>query len=61
MIPKKIQKKLAEVAPSILFQVEWELDPYYKWNGDGPDPRNKGQFPHDVTVSASVIVNSRMM
>lgn len=60
-IPKKIKQKLTEVVPSIAFKVEWEIDPYFKWDGDGPDPRNKGQFPHDVTVTASAIVNGEIV
>jgi len=60
-IPDKIKKKLAEVAPSIHFRIEWEVDPYYKWDGDSPDPRNNGQFPHDVTIFATAIVNGEIV
>jgi hypothetical protein len=57
--PSKIFAKLRSIAPSILFQVKWEEDRYFRWDGDGPDPRERGYDPHDVDVSATAIVKGQ--
>ena len=55
--PQAIFRKLKEIAPDIAFAVEWEEDPGFVWDGDGPDPRDEGYIPHDVRVSAKTIIH----
>ena len=52
---KALVSALANTRPDIHIATTWEQDPYYEWDGDGPDPQEKGLFPHDVTVTASTI------
>jgi hypothetical protein len=49
-------KKLAKVAPSIHFSVVWEPDHSFVWDGDGPDPSERGYQAYDVAVYARAIV-----
>jgi len=49
-------KKLAKVAPSIHFSVKWEPDHNFRWDGDGPDPSERGYQAYDVAVYARTIV-----
>jgi hypothetical protein len=49
--------KCGKVAPSIAIAVSYELDRYFQWDGDGPDPSEEGYNPYDVTVKASTIAN----
>lgn len=49
--------ELAKLAPNIHFEVKWEYDPNFRWDGDGPDPEEEGYLPHDVNVWATVIDN----
>lgn len=58
---KELQEQLAKVAPNIHFGVKWTEDPSYRWDGDGPDPAEKGILPHDVDVSASIIMNGELL
>lgn len=39
--PNAIFKKLKKIAPDIGFNVEWEEDPHFEWDGDGPDPQEE--------------------
>ena len=43
--------------PDVAITVSWEYDPSFAWDGDGDDPVNFDQplYPHNVTVTASVI------
>lgn len=52
---------LAEIAPSLNISTAWTSDPYFKWDGDGPDPKKHGYLPHDVEVTATVIHAGQMM
>ncbi len=61
LMNKRVRYELSKVAPSIHFAVDWEVDPYFIWNGFGPDPRNKGYYPHDVTVTATAIINGDLV
>jgi hypothetical protein len=54
--PAAIFKKLAQIAPSIHFDVKYDRDPHFRWDGDGPDLREEGFEAYDVTVSAHTIV-----
>lgn len=49
-------KKLAKVAPSIHFSVVWEPDHNFRWDGDGPDPTERGYQAYDVAVYARAVV-----
>lgn len=52
---------LKSVAPSIAFSVSWEIDPYFRWDGDGPDPREEGYEPHNVDVYARAVVGGEVI
>ncbi len=34
----------------------WAEDPYFIWDGDGPDPAERGYEPHNVEVSVIVVI-----
>lgn len=53
--PRKIFETLEKIAPGIAFDVEWEEDQFFDWDGAGPDPREEGFVPHDVDVYARAI------
>lgn len=53
--------KLAAIAPSIAFSVTKEFDPHERWDGDGPDPRDEGFDPYDITVTARAIVAGQLI
>jgi hypothetical protein len=59
--PREVFSKLGQLAPSISFDVEWDEDPYFPWDGDGPDPADEGMVAHDVIVYARAIVAGRMI
>ncbi len=59
--PSAIFKRLKQIAPSIHFDVKYELDPSFVWDGDGPDPRDEGYDAYDVDVSASAVVDGHMV
>lgn len=48
-------EELKAIAPSVAISVSKQVDESFKWDGDGPDPKKSGYFPHDVTVSARLI------
>ena len=59
--PKRPELSLLRtVAPSLLFSVRWDEDDNFLWDGEGPDPREEGYIPHDVTVVAEAIVNGEL-
>lgn len=31
--------------PEIAISMKWEVDGYFTWDGDGPDPENDGFTP----------------
>jgi hypothetical protein len=44
--------------PDVAITVSWEFDPSFVWDGDMEDPKldpDNPLFPHDVTVTASII------
>lgn len=59
--PEGIIAGLARIAPHIAIDVSWDEDPYFRWDGEGPDPREEGYIPHDVTVTAMAIIDGRQM
>lgn len=46
--------------PDVAVTVSRELDSYYSWDGDGPDPRDEGFSPYTVTVTVTTIRNGRI-
>ena len=46
--------------PEIAITVEWELDEYFEWDGDGPDPQDEGFNPYTVIVRASRIAKGEL-
>lgn len=54
-------KKLAKVAPSISFSVTWERDPYFRWDGDGPDPADEDYEAYDVDVYARAVMGGEAL
>lgn len=55
--PAKILAGLKKVAPNIAITTEWEEDPNFVWDGDGPDPAEDGYVAYDVDVFARAIVD----
>ncbi len=53
--PKGILSGVRRIAPDVAINTHWEIDPYFIWDGDGPDPADRGYEPHNVQVSATVI------
>jgi hypothetical protein len=45
--------------PDIAINVSWEYDPHFEWDGDYP--LEDGYEPYDVTVTASKIVNGKLI
>lgn len=54
--PEKMIMGLKKVAPNIAITTEWEEDPHFVWDGDGPDPAEDGFIAHNVDVFARAIV-----
>lgn len=52
-----IFRELKRISPDIAFAINWEEDASYKWDGDGPDPRDEGYRFYDVKVSAKTIIH----
>jgi hypothetical protein len=60
-LPDDLKTALVAVAPNIAFDVIWEVDPNFTWDGDGPDPvEDQGIFPHDVEVRAMAILDGEL-
>ena len=59
-IPSEIADRLAILAPCIAFSVSREIDPHYRWDGDGEDPCDAGFDAYDVTVTATAILDGRI-
>lgn len=55
--PEAIFRELKRIAPNIAFSVDWTEDPNFKWDGDGPDPRDQGYLFYDVEVNAKTIIH----
>ncbi len=53
--PKGILSALRRIAPDVSIEIHWEVDPYFIWDGDGPDPARRGYEPHNVDISAIVV------
>lgn len=47
--------------PSIAISVEREVDGTFAWDGGGPDPVDEGFLPYDVTVTATRIMDGRVL
>lgn len=56
MTAEQILERLRTIAPHIAFDVSYEQDPSFVWDGDGPDPADDGFYAVDVTVSAKTIL-----
>lgn len=54
-IPEPLAAALKRLAPSVIFSVSAEIDPCYRWDGDGPDPVENGFDAYDITVKALTI------
>ena len=50
---------LRKTRPDTAIAVEWEIDPYFRWDGDGPAPWDEAA--HNVTVTASAIREGRLV
>ena len=55
LTPKGILSGVRRIAPNVSIKIRWQLDRYYIWDGDGPDPVEQGYVPHNVYVSAVVV------
>lgn len=57
--PEGIISGLAKIAPHVAIDVNWEEDPHFVWDGDGPDPAEEGYIAYDVDVTAKTILDGR--
>lgn len=57
----KIVAHLKKVAPNIAIKTEWEEDPNFVWDGDGPDPVEDGYVAHTVDVLAQAVVDGEVI
>jgi len=55
-----ILDKVRKEDSGIHIGIEWQQDPNFVWDGDGPDPANDGIVAHDVTVTACKIIAGEM-
>lgn len=53
----EIHLTLKSLAPHFAFSTSKEIDPFFQWDGEGPDPTtwNPPSYPHDVEFKVSVI------
>ena len=56
----KLLADLRESRPDVAVSVSWDVDSYFHWDGDGPDPAEEGYLPHDVTVTATAIRDGKL-
>lgn len=61
ILPQKLKNDLAKASPNLAFKVEWEIDEYFRWDGDGPDPVKSGYYPHDVDVTAMTVAGGELI
>lgn len=54
-------QEIKAIVPHMAIKVKWELDPYESWNGDGPNPRDDGYSPYNVTVTSYTIVGGELL
>lgn len=54
-------EKLKTEFPEIYIFTLWQHDPFYEWNGDGPNPQDEGCLPHNITVCAVKISNGEKL
>lgn len=52
-----IFRELRRISPDIAFAINWQEDPHFEWDGDGPDPRDEGFVPYDADVTAKTIIH----
>lgn len=57
--PEGIISGLAKIAPHVAIDVSWKEDPYFRWDGEGPDPAEEGYVAYDVDVTAKAIIDGR--
>jgi len=55
MTARDIYQELRRLAPSVWFNATHTPDPYFSWDGDGPDPREEGYDPCTVVITAATI------
>jgi len=53
-------ESLKKSNPEIVITVEWELDEYFEWDGDGPDPQDEGFSSYTVIVRAYRIAKGEL-
>lgn len=49
-------ERLRDECPRLAITLHREHDPFYRWDGDGPNPRKSGFKPYDVCVTAQAIM-----
>ena len=57
MEPSVLFKELKRLAPSVAYTTEVAVDHDFVWDGDGPDPVEKGFQAYDAWVHATKIVD----
>jgi hypothetical protein len=54
-------ERIREERPDIAITVSWEYVEYFSWDGDGEDPIMDGYLPYNVIVTASKIINGKLI
>jgi hypothetical protein len=60
--PEKIAADLRRLAPSFVYDVQWDRDENAEWDGDPEaDPRDQGFMAYDVEFTLSYILRGQMI
>lgn len=54
-------EQLRQTRPDVAIVVTREVDSYFSWDGDGPDPRDEGYSPYDVDVKAVAVRKGKLV
>lgn len=57
---EKIVRTLRQLAPSVGYDVSWEEDESFVWDGEGPNPMTEGYVAHNVYVIIQVIMEGHL-
>lgn len=51
---------LKRIAPLVAVSADREVDEFFTWDGDGPDPKRRGYQPCNVTVRVRIITQGEL-
>ena len=61
MTANEIHTRLQQLAPSVSFASSRKQDTFFRWDGDGPDPEDEGFLAYDVDVTATTIIEGKLV